>query len=606
MKKIILKFSIIIFLIFLVFSVANFKKSVRVKVLAQPVGCWGAGGVCNASCQYGTRTGVSCYRNECSLQICRPESSNYIFSDSCSSDGAGSCYIRGDVLLSSCYSSCVMGALCWQGCWPVSYTTCEAWGADQAGCLNCQAQGCLWDSDRYLRCKDIDPFDDVQCTDFTTYEECVAGGDGCQPLFGVCISAIGGDINCALASTQASCEACISSGGWNLCAWVKEYLSVASNDIGTVYTAGTQCTWYTEPTVETLDVNPANIGETQATLEGNIVSTGNASITSRGFDIGTSPGNYNLTGCSAGAGGIGTFSCLQTNLNPFQTYYFRAKACNSAGFCGYGVEKNFQTLDQTPPTVTVTGNPANWQNTDATADLLCSDSHSGCDPTSYRLKIYTTNPGTCSTNYSDYDISVLPYTISSHSWVCGAAKDNSGNTGFSSPVEFKVDKLAPTSTILSPGAFPDPGNWQNPPSFLVSVTDLDTGGSGLASCAYGVWDNVLGIWTVPSSTVRACSASFSVTVGPGADCRTEGQETCRIYVYSIDGAGNGGGSWRDFSISWTGPTTEILCNGQPCTDEPYLNSVEISLVCTPGSSTCEATFDCSDQTNTCDPNPCNP
>jgi hypothetical protein len=600
MSKKILTFLILIFLTgFSLFIFFSFKNPEKIKVLANPDGCWGAGGVCNASCQYGTMIGVSCYPDSgCALNPCMSDGNGYNFSDACNSSGTGSCYIIGDILFNNCYSSCSLGALCWEGCWGGGTHPCEDF-IGQASCKGCEAQGCSWEWDNtFIRCAgpaECTGLDEEECeTNFL----CFAQRRGWH-----CIG-VTGTLDCTLATTESACESCFDPWGGKLCWWWRHYLPVLSNPIGTVYAVGTQCTWYTEPLVSTLP--ESNVTQSQATLNGEVTNTGNTTITERGFDW-KKEGEATWTSWTeTGSWGTGTFNYPITGLEPYTTYYFRAKAKNSAIYWGVGGEVSFQTLDQTPPTVTVTGNPANWQNTDALADLTCSDTYSGCDATTYRLKIYSTDPGTCSTNYSDYDIAILPYAISSHSWVCGAAKDNSGNTGFSSPVEFKVDKLAPTSTILSPGAFPDPGNWQNPPSFLVSVTDLDTGGSGLASCAYGVWDNVLGIWTVPSSTVRACSASFSVTVGPGADCRTEGQETCRIYVYSIDGAGNGGGSWRDFSISWTGPTTEILCNGQPCTDEPYLNSVEISLVCTPGSSTCEATFDCSDQTNTCDPNPCNP
>ncbi|GAH54996.1 unnamed protein product, partial [marine sediment metagenome] len=147
----------------------------------------------------------------------------------------------------------------------------------------------------------------------------------------------------------------------------------------------------------------------------------------------------------------------------------------------------------------------------------------------YKLKTYTSNPGTCSTNYADYTLT-SPQTISSHLWLCGAAKDLVGNTGFSSPVEFTVDKEKPASEITSPLA----GSTQTS-DFLVSVTDTDTGGSGLDVCYYRTYDSSQGY--TRSWTIRTCNSSQLITVGSTADCRTIGG-TCTVYVYSYDNAGN--------------------------------------------------------------------
>jgi len=106
--------------------------------------------------------------------------------------------------------------------------------------------------------------------------------------------------------------------------------------------------------------------------------------------------------------------------------------------------------DTTAPTVGISGSPVAWTNANQTATVTCSDA-SGCDALTYAIKTYTSNPGTCSTTYADYTLS-SPQTISSHLWVCGVAKDNASpaNVGFSSPVEFQVDKTNPTASINSP------------------------------------------------------------------------------------------------------------------------------------------------------------
>jgi len=217
------------------------------------------------------------------------------------------------------------------------------------------------------------------------------------------------------------------------------------------------------------------------------------------------------------------------NVNGAGTCKVCSKAIDAAGNTGNGEQS--LNIDFAAPTVSVTGTPASWQNNDATASVSCSDAHSGCDSATYKLKTYTSNPGTCSTNYADYTLA-SSQTISSHLWVCGAAKDNVGNAGFSSPVEFKIDKEKPSSQITNPSA----GSTQTA-DFNVTVSDTDTGGSGLntSACYYRTYDSGIG-WT-RDWTTRTCNASHIITVGSGKDCQTNGG-TCTVYVYSYDNAGN--------------------------------------------------------------------
>jgi hypothetical protein len=89
-----------------------------------------------------------------------------------------------------------------------------------------------------------------------------------------------------------------------------------------------------------------------------------------------------------------------------------------------------------------------WQNTDAQASVSCNQPLGSCDANTYRILVYYSSPpGTCPTDYNSYTLS-SPQTISSHAWVCAAAKDTTGDAGFSpSPVEFLVEKIPPTGTI---------------------------------------------------------------------------------------------------------------------------------------------------------------
>lgn len=130
-------------------------------------------------------------------------------------------------------------------------------------------------------------------------------------------------------------------------------------------------------------------------------------------------------------------------------------------------------VDNTAPSVSVTG-VAVWQSTDATATVSCSDSGSGCDSSTYRLKTYSSS-GTCSTTYTDYTLT-SPQTISSNLWVCATGKDSVGNAGFSSSrVEFKIDKTLPTASLSGV-----PSNWQSTDA-SITLTCSDTGGSGCSN-----------------------------------------------------------------------------------------------------------------------------
>jgi hypothetical protein len=104
------------------------------------------------------------------------------------------------------------------------------------------------------------------------------------------------------------------------------------------------------PTVETIDAD--SITPYTAIAGGTIISQGEALVTQKGicYSLYTNPTiNEDTVLCDTG---LMEFSCLLSDLQPAQTYYFKAFAINEVGV-GYGVEKSFTTLEnpQVLPTV---------------------------------------------------------------------------------------------------------------------------------------------------------------------------------------------------------------------------------------------------------------
>ncbi|UCD07222.1 MAG: right-handed parallel beta-helix repeat-containing protein, partial [Candidatus Aenigmatarchaeota archaeon] len=206
-------------------------------------------------------------------------------------------------------------------------------------------------------------------------------------------------------------------------------------------------------------------------------------------------------------------------------------------------------IDKQGPTVSVTGAPANWQNTDATAGVSCTDSASGCDVNSYRLHISATSISNCPTDYNNDYSPPGTQTISFHSWVCGAARDNVGNTGFSSPVEFLIDKTGPTATLN-----PLP-TWTNQNSVIVGWNGSDT------QSGVDYFELQYRIRTIDGSPVQGWTDWTTSSSNPGT-LPFSGMENNRTYQFrarAIDNAGNTGGwsSVEGISVDMVAPTCQM-------------------------------------------------
>ncbi len=141
-----------------------------------------------------------------------------------------------------------------------------------------------------------------------------------------------------------------------------------------------------KPTVITTDIT--NISYYSATVGGEVVSEGQAPVTSRGICWSTHESPTTADSCIVNGSGIGTFSCDISNLENVTTYYVRAYATNNYG-TSYGEQKTFTTSPLTVPTV-ITGDISNISYTSATCSGNVTDG-GGIDVTSYGI-CYSTSP----------------------------------------------------------------------------------------------------------------------------------------------------------------------------------------------------------------------
>lgn len=88
---------------------------------------------------------------------------------------------------------------------------------------------------------------------------------------------------------------------------------------------------------------PSSVEQTSAIGNGTIVDTGVGVCDQQGVEWGLSSGNYYASSIASDTFGVGSFTRLMQGLSAETTYYYRAKAHNSAGW-GYGNEVTFTTL----------------------------------------------------------------------------------------------------------------------------------------------------------------------------------------------------------------------------------------------------------------------
>lgn len=410
--------------------------------LADQIKCESGYTDCNAAC---AAVGGSCISESCSWSNSCPSGSVSLW---CVDGSWGSNFCSAGRGWAGAFCKCAAGP---PPCTPSSCSSlgknCGSWSDGCGGTLNCGScsggQLCSSSGNCYTPC-----YPKTSCS---SGKNCGTEPDGC-----------GGNVNCGSCSGGQVCYgspsgACadprwVATGtDLSVCASRDCYSPSSCNNDGTcAYSAspaGTSCSGGrcyvgscdTSPPVTGISLNPA----VPNGINGWYVSQVASSVTCSDVGSGCNKITYTTNNGAHWYDASAYSTPFTYNLNLGDgTYYVKAYSTDKATLVGTTVQAPVFPIkvDTSAPSVSVTGAPSIWQNSDASAGVGCSDSGSGCG--TYGLKTYSSNPGSCSSDYNQYPLAP-PQAISSHIWVCAAAKDVAGNAGFSSPVEFKVDKIPP-------------------------------------------------------------------------------------------------------------------------------------------------------------------
>ena len=129
--------------------------------------------------------------------------------------------------------------------------------------------------------------------------------------------------------------------------------------------------------------------------------------------------------------------------------------------------------------------------------------------------------------------------------VYARANDTAGNIGTPDDRNFSIDWTAPNTTITSPTNL----TWQRV-NFNATIADADAGsGLNTSACYWRILDNNTQTWPIDGVIIpgksgnwstRTCNANVTVTVGPSANCSSQGFGRCGVEAFAIDLAGNVG------------------------------------------------------------------
>ncbi|MFA6449529.1 MAG: hypothetical protein WCX65_08680 [bacterium] len=269
---------------------------------------------------------------------------------------------------------------------------------------------------------------------------------------------------------------------------------------------------------------------------------------------------------------------------------------DNAGNTSATVSRTF-SVDWTAPVVTINNpDPSSWQKTDFTLDVT-NTSGGGASITCYYQVTSNSVVTLAWTAYACASNPTITVGVGNDCRDQGAdmcfveCKDKKGGSyGPLASRSFSIDWTAPSAAITSPAA----SSWQNT-DFTLSVTNADTGGSGLDICYYRVLSDSVETLALTS---YACATNPTITVGGGKDCRDEGVDKCLVEVYNTDEATNQSSSdSRLFGIDFTAPATTDNWTDNWTAASP----VTVTLSPVDSISGVIDSYYCVDNTDTCSP-----
>ena len=231
----------------------------------------------------------------------------------------------------------------------------------------------------------------------------------------------------------------------------------------------------------------SNIQDDRAVGNGNISDIGGEEPT-REIEWGTESGVY-TSSCSAGTGGAGDFSCSMTGLMPDTTYYFRAKAINSAGI-SYGEEIIFITLAETSAPVLTEVTPVTTPTNDNTPEYVIRSS----EPVTLSYEGSCVGGGGVASD-DDTHITFGPLEDGVYQDCIITATDLSGNT--SDPLEVSDFIVDTVGSIIEEVESVNSLTSDNSPSYVFSTSE---------DISYNITgENCLASWCTSSIPGQLCS-----------------------------------------------------------------------------------------------------
>jgi uncharacterized protein (TIGR02145 family) len=226
--------------------------------------------------------------------------------------------------------------------------------------------------------------------------------------------------------------------------------TVSRETINKAYGFSVRCVRNTISTPSVTTYSAISVGTSSATIRGGVTATGGENP-DRYIQWGTTSGSY-PNQCNAGAGGTGTYTCNISSLSPNTTYYFRARAINSAGW-GYGSQTSFKTAVASPTVSTSATSAIGSGSATGNGNVTYTG---GQNPTRYiqwgtTSGTYTNecNAGSGGTGaYSCAMTGLSPNTT----YYVRAKVTNNGGTAYGSQTSFTTAVAAPTVTTSSVSA----------------------------------------------------------------------------------------------------------------------------------------------------------